>query len=102
VWELPFFLCIVSKIKWEEFIGMVIFNFLYDMNKVEIGSNACKVWQLLSDHKLWTYKELEKATGLGHRELGAALGWLVREEKVELEECGEDVNVYLCVNVYIG
>ncbi len=72
------------------------------MNKVEIGMNASKVWQLLSDNRLWTYDELKKATGLRNRELGAALGWLVREEKVELQEVENDVKIHLCVNVYIG
>ena len=59
------------------------------MDKNEIGLNAGKVWQLLSNNDKW-------------KELGAALGWLAREDKIEFEQEEEELYVYLCVNVYIG
>ena len=31
-----------------------------------------------------------------------ALGWLSRENKIEFDQCDEELYVYLCVNVYIG
>ncbi len=72
------------------------------MDKMEIGLNAGKVWQLLSDNDKWSYGNLKKKSGLGDRELGAALGWLAREDKIEFEQQEDDLYVFLCVNVYIG
>ena len=54
------------------------------MNKSEIGLNAGKVWQLLSDYAKWSYGALKKKSGLEDKELGAALGWLAREDKIEM------------------
>lgn len=44
----------------------------------------------------------EEKSGLKDKELGAALGWLSRENKIEFDQCDEELYVYLCVNVYIG
>ncbi len=46
------------------------------MNKSEIGLNAGKVWQLLSDYTRWSYGSLKRKSGLKDKELGAALGGL--------------------------
>ena len=62
------------------------------MNKSEIGLNAGKVWQLLSDYTRWSYG----------KELGAALGWLAREDKIEIHQEEDELYVSLGVNVYIG
>ena len=78
------------------------FKLLYQMDKMEIGLNAGKVWQLLSDSDKWSYGKLKKKSGLEDRELGAALGWLAREDKIEFEQQEDDLYVFLCVNVYIG
>ena len=43
-----------------------------------------------------------RKSGLKDKELGAALGWLSRENKIEFDQCDEELYVYLCVNVYIG
>ena len=72
------------------------------MDKNEIGLNAGKVWQLLSNNDKWRYGNLKKKSGLKDKDLGAALGWLVREDKIEFEQEEEELYVYLCVNVYIG
>ncbi len=71
------------------------------MNKNEIGLNAGKVWQLLSDNAKWSYAALKKKSGLKDKDLGAALGWLAREDKIEMYE-EEDFYISLGVNVYIG
>lgn len=55
------------------------------MNIYEIGKNAGTVWQLLSDHRDWSYGELKQACGLRDRELNAAIGWLAREGKIEID-----------------
>ena len=41
------------------------------MNKSEIGLNAGKVWQLLSDYTRWSYGSLKRTSGLKDKELGA-------------------------------
>ena len=66
------------------------------MNKSEIGLNAGKVWQLLSDYTRWSYGSLKD------KELGAALGWLAREDKIEIHQEEDELYVSLGVNVYIG
>lgn len=72
------------------------------MKKDEIGLNAGIVWQLLSDNAKWSYGSLKRKSGLKDKELGAALGWLAREGKIEFEQEEEELFLYLCVNVYIG
>ena len=49
------------------------------MDRNEIGLNAGKVWQLLSNNEKWGYGTLKRKSGLKDKELGAALGWLSRE-----------------------
>lgn len=69
---------------------------------MEIGLNAGKVWQLLSNNDKWSYGSLKRKSGLKDNELGAALGWLAREDKIEFEQQEDELYVFLCVNVYIG
>ncbi len=73
------------------------------MDKNVIGMNAGIVWRLLSDGREWSYSELQQATALNMHELDTAIGWLAREDKVEIrrdDHSGEDV-FYLMLNVYI-
>lgn len=72
------------------------------MNKSEIGLNAGKVWQLLSDYAKWSYGTLKKKSGLKDKDLGAALGWLAREDKIEMYEDNDELYISLGVNIYIG
>ncbi|WP_300701895.1 winged helix-turn-helix domain-containing protein [Bacteroides sp.] len=72
------------------------------MNKNEIGLNAGKVWQLLSDNEKWSYGALKRKSGLKDKELGAAIGWLAREDKIEMYQEEEELYISLGVNVYIG
>ena len=66
------------------------------------GLNAGKVWQLLSDYTRWSYGSLKRKSGLKDKELGAALGWLAREDKIEIHQEEDELYVSLGVNVYIG
>ncbi|ADV45074.1 winged helix-turn-helix domain-containing protein [Bacteroides helcogenes] len=72
------------------------------MNKEEIGLNAGMVWHLLSDNAKWSYRTLKEKAGLGDRELGAALGWLAREDKIEIHQEGDELYVSLGINIFIG
>lgn len=68
-----------------------------------IGTHAGILWRLLSNQKKWSYKELKSASGLADREMNAAIGWLAREGKIEIEQgkSPDDESYYLLLNVYI-
>ncbi|HJA84143.1 MAG TPA: winged helix-turn-helix domain-containing protein [Candidatus Bacteroides intestinavium] len=75
------------------------------MNVQSIGENAGIVWkQLASEHRKWEYAEVKAATGLADRDLNAAIGWLAREGKVEIEESkvGRKTIIYLTLCYYIS
>lgn len=78
------------------------------MDKYIIGENAGKVWRLLNsgDQRKWEFSEIKKATGLNDAELGSAIGWLAREDKIQFElehhdSKDEKAYLYLMLNVYI-
>ncbi len=60
-----------------------------------IGINAGNVWNTLNGKEGVNLKDLKKATKLAEKDLYAALGWLAREGKVELEKNELDVFVKL-------
>lgn len=64
---------------------------------MEIGLNAGKVWQLLSNNDKWSYGSLKRKSGLKDKELGAALGWLAREDKIEFESTRKTNFMFFCV-----
>ena len=73
------------------------------MDKKFIGLNAGIIWRIISDQQKWKYSELKQKSGLPDKELYAAIGWLAREDKIEIEH-GEDGNedtFYLQFNMYI-
>ncbi|MGM9709910.1 MAG: winged helix-turn-helix domain-containing protein [Prevotella sp.] len=53
------------------------------MNKELIGKNAGIVWRVLNDRKS-TWEELVKSSGLKPLEIAAAIGWLAREDKINM------------------
>ena len=66
------------------------------MNVEIIGLWAGSVWNALNDvNGNLGVKGLKKATKLKEKEIYAALGWLAREGKVNVEEAETDVNVSL-------
>ena len=75
---------------------------LYDMNRKEIGINACTIWNLLySNNGILNYKEIKKATGLSDRNINAAIGWLACEDKVYFVRDRECDCLSLILNIYI-
>ena len=78
------------------------------MYKEIIGENAGKVWRFLygSTKNRCDFLEIKKGTGLSDTELAAAIGWVAREDKVQIdceqhEEQGRKLYFYLMLNVYI-
>lgn len=57
-----------------------------------IGENAGKVWTVLNENGKMTETKLKKESGLSSAELAAAMGWLARESKIQVEtaeRCGK-------------
>ncbi|WP_455622533.1 winged helix-turn-helix domain-containing protein [Parabacteroides sp.] len=74
------------------------------MDKVTIGFNAGKIWQILSKeghYKAWTSEALMKESGLSAPDFYVAIGWLAREDKLLLETSGEKTHITLSLNIYI-
>ena len=73
------------------------------MNKHEIGANAGKIWQLLSNNTKWDFNSLSQESGLSNIDLAAAIGWLARENKIDFDTSDPDnIQVFLYVNVFFG
>lgn len=75
------------------------------MDVQSIGKNAGVLWQLLNcEHRKWSYSEIKKTSGLSDRELNAAIGWLAREGKLNIEETqvGKRNILYVELNFFIG
>ncbi len=60
------------------------------MNTEVIGTNAGTVWVALSTAEVLGVKQLKKITKLKDKEVYAALGWLAREGKINIEPDPED------------
>lgn len=55
------------------------------MNADTIGANAGAIWQVLNAAEAMGAKQLKKDTKLTDKELFAAIGWLAREGKVNID-----------------
>lgn len=60
------------------------------MNTDTIGMNAGLVWNALNDAQAMGLKQLKKATKLKEKEMFAAIGWLARENKINIQADDED------------
>lgn len=56
------------------------------MNVEKIGCAAGLVWNALNEADVLGVKQLKKITKLKDKEIYAAIGWLARENKVNIEE----------------
>ena len=56
------------------------------MNTETIGLNAGLIWNALNEADALGIKQLKKITKLKDKETYAAIGWLAREGKINLEE----------------
>ena len=74
------------------------------MNKNGIGINAGIVWRLLDNNRRLEYREIKRLSGLSDRELNMAVGWLAREDRIQIDsyiENGKEY-YYLELNLYFG
>ncbi len=63
------------------------------MTKEQIGINAGRVWTYLTDNGPTTIIKLKSALEVSSGQLHLALGWLSREDKIELTEHGHTYKV---------
>jgi len=52
----------------------------------KVGEVAGKIWHVLSDHGPLTVTQLKTKVNGGGELLNFALGWLAREEKIEISQ----------------
>ncbi len=60
------------------------------MNADVIGTWAGQVWEALNEADVLGIKQLKKITKLKDKELFAAIGWLAREDKLNIQTNPED------------
>jgi hypothetical protein len=60
-----------------------------------IGITAGEIWKYLSEKGTSTIMEIKSNLGVSNTLLHLALGWLVRENKIELAESGHTYKVSL-------
>ena len=66
------------------------------MFEEKAGALAGKIWEALNAQGKLTGKELKKATKIrADKDLYLGLGWLLREDKLVIEEVEKDVEVSL-------
>ena len=65
------------------------------MNAEAIGSFAGLVWQALNETDTLGLKQLKKITKLKDKEVFAAIGWLAREGKIDIQSNPDDEKVLL-------
>lgn len=66
------------------------------MNQEKTGVNAGSIWNALNENGAQTGKDLKKLAGIKtDKELYTALGWLLREDKVDVVEEGREIKVAL-------
>ena len=61
----------------------------------QVGETAGKVWHLLNDEGPHTFAQLKKKLDGSGELLSFALGWLAREDKVDIEQEKKTVKVAL-------
>lgn len=60
------------------------------MNVATIGSYAGLVWQALNEADALGIKQIKKITKLKDKEVFAAIGWLAREGKIDVQDNPDD------------
>ncbi|HIX85733.1 MAG TPA: winged helix-turn-helix domain-containing protein [Candidatus Parabacteroides intestinigallinarum] len=55
------------------------------MTKGSIGLNAGAICNILSDGQYWSFEALRAKSALSEADLWSAIGWLARENKIEID-----------------
>ena len=67
------------------------------MNAETIGSFAGLVWQALNETDTLGLKQLKKITKLKDKEVFAAIGWLAREGKIDIQSNPDEKDLLLAL-----
>ncbi|MGD9898192.1 MAG: winged helix-turn-helix domain-containing protein [Calditrichaceae bacterium] len=67
--------------------------------KYKIGEMSGKVWQALRRDGEMTLSQLKKALSADSFLLNAAIGWLAREDKIEVVKYRNTVKIYLKIPI---
>jgi len=70
------------------------------MHKKLIGTNAGIIWNLLNNNQKWNIAQLKESSGLSEKEIYTAIGWLARENKIEIEKSDNGKEDYYLVIEY--
>ncbi len=71
------------------------------MKKKHIGTNAGIIWNLLNNKQSWSASQICEETGLSEKDVYCAIGWLAREDKIEIRETDNDEeDFYLIIEYY--
>lgn len=70
------------------------------MDKKTIGTNAGIIWNLLNNNEKWDICQLTEKSGLTEEEVYTAIGWLARENKIEIEEWPNNKRYYYLIVEY--
>lgn len=70
------------------------------MTKGTIGLNAGAIWNLLADGKPWSYEELKQDSSLSDADLWSAIGWLARENRIEIDQTSTKMFICPGTNFY--
>jgi predicted RNA-binding protein (virulence factor B family) len=62
---------------------------------VNIGEAAGKLWTFLHENGASSPSKIEKETGLSKNDLQRAIGWLAKEDKIEIETSGRSETLSL-------
>ena len=54
------------------------------MSTGSIGRNATRIWKLMNNGAVWSYEQIKHSVNLSDREINAAIGWLAREDTLEI------------------
>ncbi|MDO5523332.1 MAG: winged helix-turn-helix domain-containing protein [Bacteroidia bacterium] len=70
------------------------------MDKKAIGTNAGIIWNILNNNEKWDISQLMKKSGLTEAEVYTAVGWLARENKIEIEQRPDNKHYYYLIVEY--
>ncbi|MCM1313375.1 MAG: winged helix-turn-helix domain-containing protein [Bacteroides sp.] len=66
------------------------------MLQEKAGNIAGIIWNALSDvEEGLTFKQIKKITKLAEKDFNLGLGWLLREDKVDVTETNDDKEPYI-------
>lgn len=56
------------------------------MTRISISTNAQTIMSILNSGETKDYEKVRASAGLTEKEMGAAIGWLLRENSIDMEE----------------